>query len=451
MRRDQPPNPWVARYQEALKADTIRKRAERLAQPAVGLLNLTVEGAARKLERALGEVYLVTEQGESWLRSQIEAAEFHAQETYTDSTVVLQAAYRSMETPRPYMPDLLTGLAGTGKSELVKALGRVFGPPGDIQVDSAHPRIPLIGYAECQMGHLSRTAGVLRQLVMRFGMDTGGGKRLTPADCAFRARAVGVCLLGVDETQFQAQSAGAAAMTTATLLSLQGLGVPWHVVANFSLVRKLLGRNQEATQRLIGRCFVLVPDLPGSPDWIRLLGQYKVVLKEAISFDPVEHEAKLWNLCAGLKRELCKLLVLSYRVARSAGSKRAGWSEVENAYRSSSFHCSRTDIEQLISRAAQSGTLRPDLECPLTGPETVQSGLAYREKLLDAHQQRMNESILQSAATPQERSALASASAALRGDGKVEQPAKKRRRTAPTLQDLQTSGDKLSNSVRRGR
>ncbi len=56
-------------------------------------------------------------------------------------------------------------------------------------------------------------------------------------------------------------------MVTDILLTLARIGLPMIYLANYSLLHKLMGRNQEDTQRLLIQPRVMQPDDPAGPDW----------------------------------------------------------------------------------------------------------------------------------------------------------------------------------------
>jgi hypothetical protein len=144
---------------------------------------------------------------------------------------------------------------------------------------------------------------------------------------------------------------------------------------------KLASRPAEATQRLLGRPTLLLPDRPDSEDWSSLLKEYALVGEEAFGFQLVDHTVDLWNLTAGLKRELVKLLVHAYRVARRSGSSVAHWRHVETAFFSLEFSVSRRDIDLIIAQSGQGASGRDDLLCPFSGNEVNEQNQAYEESL----------------------------------------------------------------------
>lgn len=401
-------NIWAARYAEALKPGVIRLRAETRGEPVCGLEDLEIEVACDQLKLGLQHVNLITAQTEAIILLLLERALAHAQTVYADPTAALRAAYNGVVVREDNVPILLTGPAGVGKSRIRLSLQRILAAHGQVSLDEAHPQVPLIEYTDCKMGQQSSVLEVLKPLAHP-EIASGQVKVKTSeisAKCATWQRVIGSCLLGVDETQFIAQSDTASTLITRTLLAVGDVGLPWFYVANYSLVWKLLGRPSEAIQRLIGHPILVLPDAPASQDWLTLLTEFDVVVKEAFDFKLVDRSVDVWNRCAGLKRELVKLLVHAYRIVRYAGKFKVEWDHVEQAFQSVMFSASRRDVDLLIAHAAQGGKLRQDLKCPFDGPEIVTRSAAYHEQLRAARAKAVARASVKSAMTADEKTAV---------------------------------------------
>ncbi|QTD46518.1 hypothetical protein [Ottowia testudinis] len=403
-----PPAIWAGRYSEALEPGVIRRRAETHGEVVRGLEAMEIEVACDRLLLGMQYVNLVTDQAESIIRRCLERALAHAQLVYADPTAVLRAAYSGVAVREDNVPILLTGLAGVGKSRIRLSISRVLTGRDHVVVNEAHPRVPLIEYADCKIGQQASVLEVLRPLANP-EIASGHAKvrrSEISARCAEWQRVVGCCLLGVDETQFMAQSDTASTLITRTLLAVADVGVPWFYIANYSLIWKLLARPSEAVQRLLGHPIVVLPDSPMSEDWQGLMREFGVVLDEAYEFKIEERSIELWNLCAGLKRELVKLLVHAYRVARQSGATRVTWCFVLQAFHSAMFSAPRRDVDLLIAHAGQGGELRRDLRCPFDGPEIVTRSAAYQAQLHEARTAAVARASVQGAMTGEEKAAV---------------------------------------------
>jgi hypothetical protein len=401
---------YSKRYEEALAPGVIKARAESFGSCAADLSSMGVEEACQKLETGLKEVLLISVQLEAAIRSEIERAHAHSKLVYTNLHSALEAAYSGVVPTDGTMPTFFTGLAGVGKSRLRLAIQRVLAGKGTIALDAAHPSVPLVDYIDCVIGKKASVAAVLRSLASPEVADSKvriGAEELG-RECARWLRVCGICLVGGDESQFMAQSETASTLITRTLLALTELQVPWFVIANYSLGWKLRSRPSEATQRLLSRPVVLLPDPPSSQDWIELLTAYQTVLAQVFDFRLEDHKIELWNYCAGLKRLLVNLLVLSYWIARRAGSTKVSWDHVRQAFGSVRYAAARDDVNLLIAHAGQKTGLRKDLLCPFEGPEIQANAEVFEDQLRAVRTATVARKTVQSSMNRQEGDAIAS-------------------------------------------
>jgi len=399
---------WTSRYKEALEPGVIKQRAETRGEAVRGVAVLEIEVACQRILLGLQNINLITEQTEAIIRLCIERALAHAQLVYADPTSALRAAYEGVALREDNVPILLTGLAGVGKTRIRLSIQRILAGRKHISIDEAHPLVPLIDYADCVIAQQSSVLEVLKPLA---NPEIASGavkvkRGAISAECARWQRVCGTCLLGADETQFMAQSETASTLVTRTLLALADVGLPWFFVANYSLIWKLLARPSEAIQRLLGHPVVVLPDPPNSEDWVALVTEFDVVLDEAFEFKLIDRRVELWNLCAGLKREVVKLLVHAYRIARRVGALKASWPHVMQAFQSVEFSAPRRDINLLIAYAGQGGDLRRDLKCPFDGPEVVARSVVYSDQLRAARASVVARASIEAAMTAEEKAAL---------------------------------------------
>ena len=402
------PDIWTKRYRAALEPGVIKQRAETRGKIVQSLNGSEIEVACRRLQLGLQEVNLITEQAESIIRVVVERALAHPELVYCDPHAVLRAAYEGSRSEDVYVPILITGQAGVGKTRIRQSIQRVLSGREFVWVDESHPRMPLIDYAECVIAQQSSVLEVLRPLANpEIASGSVKVKRGEIAGkCARWQRVCGTCLLGVDELQFMGQSETANTLVTRTLLAFADVGLPWFAIANYSLIWKLLDRPSEAMQRLLSHPVIVLPDPPSSVDWAALLMEFQVVLEEALEFKLIDLRLDIWNLCAGLKRELVNLLVHAYRIARRSGASKANWLDVQQAFKSVEFAASRRDINLLIAHAGQGGELRRDLKCPLEGPGLVSRSVAYLDQLRAARTKAVARANIEAAMTAEERSAI---------------------------------------------
>jgi len=439
------PATWTDRYRTVLVGDQIRDRVTIRGVRAEGLAILDAEVACSRLELELKRIFLPTKSIYEIIRMQVERALAHSEITYVDPRIVLRDAYAGGVFCDPYMPTLLTGPAGVGKSAVRRAIARLLSGRSSTQVDPYHPGVPLVDYVDCVVGSKKSISAIMRPFA---SPEIAGGRvRIIESDllvdCARWLRVCGTCLLGADELQFLAQSTSASTLISRVLMDIAEVRVPWFAIANYSMCWKLCGRSVEAKQRLLGFPVVLLPDSPDSPDWLALLAEYGVVAEDYFDFRFVDYGSELWNLCVGLKRELLKLLVHAYRIARRSGRGKACWSDVQASFASAEYSESRKDVNLLISHAAQGGSLRYDLCCPF-GAASADAQQRFASDLRAARGGVVARAVIHSAMNATEKAAIAGLeklNAESNGLSNTEATPKRKRVTSKkTLDNLLDSG-----------
>ncbi|MNH24568.1 hypothetical protein D3C79_845080 [compost metagenome] len=141
--------------------------------------------------------------------------------------------------------------------------------PPNTEFESTHfqDKVPLISYWYASARDKARG----RQLLADFLLNCGPTEEKTNASqllslCRRIVHRHGVSLLLLDETQHIVKGQGTAVVTD-ILLTLARIGLPMIYLANYSLLHKLMGRNQEDTQRLLIRPRIMLPDDPAGLDW----------------------------------------------------------------------------------------------------------------------------------------------------------------------------------------
>ena len=439
------PERWTQRYREALSADEIRRRAEVKAIPVECLDSMPIETACIRLEAGLKGAFVASAGVCEIIRFLCERALAYAETTYAEPKRILHWAYRGVDNSDPYMPIVLTGLAGVGKTELRVALRRVLSSRTEVVIDSSHAKMPLIDYAEALV-YGQRSVGQILKLLLE-KPSAGRKEKLLEADLPKEItrwmRLRKTYLFSVDELQFLAQSSTTSTLVTRTLLAFAEVGIPWFAVCNYSLIWKLLRRPAEAKQRLLSSPVILFPDSPDSPDWLRLLEEYEIVCASSFAMKLSEYRMELWNLCAGLKRELVKLLINAYRLARHRNAASATWRDVCNAYLTPAYEASRKDIEALIVSQGQGHYLAPDLRCPFVNEEASAAAADYAQNLRKARSGRVAKEVVKASMTATERSAIDSiekTAVAHQAAAANVSELSKRPRQRPTLTSLQDAG-----------
>ena len=364
-------NPWAARFDALLDIGEIKRRATVNVSPLVGLDALDEVDACKRLERALETVFVPTTQCLEILLSWIRLARAHCVEQYPEVKTFLGGVYCEKAPLREmFFPICLTGLGGTGKSELIKAFLRILPEAFNAVIDPGHSEFPFEpAWSISVRTHTSFTE-VLKAVA---GLDEKTADLI--GACRNRAFRNGVSFLPADEFQFATQSVSANAVVTKMLLSLAYIGVPFAFAANFSLLHRLKRRPQEDQDRLLSNVIVLLPELEDSQDWHDIVCAQKAIAPDIFVFED-EGARALNRHSAGVKRAAAKLLKIAYRISRSTGGK-VTTSEIDSAYLDGEFSVYRKNIEaitkQYIEDKQQKG--RKDLWCPIEIPKRAQAAI----------------------------------------------------------------------------
>lgn len=400
-------NPWVARYLPLLDGDEIKQRARFSPPTIVGLDGLPTQDAVKTIEQALEAIYVPSDYGCAILRRLVERAISHARTNYPGNAIYLSNLYAEHDSLAPEVrPLCLTGLAGVGKSQLLRALSRVLPIDDSVAVGHGHV-LPLRSRWDISV----RAKATLTQVLLPFIHDEGTTqpKRIALQElrqgCRRRLYRDGVALLTADEFQFYTQSTTANTRVTQALMFLSYLGVPWVFAANYSLCHRLLSRPQEDTQRLLADPIVLLPDAPDSEAWAGYLGECVRVAGEWLQIDPARDGKALHRYSAGLKRLVVCLVGIAYGHARESGKKSISIADIERAYCSTQFTSNRRDVEVICEQQLTGRMVREDLWCPFDLPKSVTAIVA--ERLSREREQRAVAELVESSLNVQEKVQLA--------------------------------------------
>jgi len=436
-------NILVSRYSDLNSTDVIKRRSKVEVDPMIDLNDDTIEGACLRIEKAWKTTFVPTNAAVEIIRVQIERAQAHAAMYYPTPQSLLAYGYADAIDVDPYMPTCLTGLAGSGKSQIQLALVRLLSSKDYTLKLDGHRALPLTAFTRIAVSGHKSISQILRPLCRP--EVANGSVRISepqmPMECAQWRYLTGACLFSADEMQFLAQSREATTLVTQVLLAFAEVRTPWLFGANYSLCWKLMSRPSEATQRLLSRPVVLVPDRPSSTCWANVLEAYERVVPGLFEFSFNERRFDLWNYTAGIKRELVSLLTHAHRLCRQRGAWEVQWSDVDRAYSSVEYSKSRDDVSLLISHAAQGGALRQDLLCPFVDDASSESVEQYKAELRNARANKVVAAAIDASMTVAERKALNTVSSTSRGGDKPQGKVVKLRRGAkPTIASLQEAG-----------
>lgn len=409
-------NPWCERFAPLLNRDEIRKRVELRPEPISRIESMSPTVAGIAVEEALRRTFYASEQCLDILIEWITVASAHCSETYGSRRMFLEGVYR-LQPPLPEFrfPLCLTGLAGTGKSALHKALGRVMPSQGTVTTEDGTV-FPLESHRAVTVRACSTTKDILTTLARR-----EGGVRALSEIVRRQAYQKGWAFLCLDEFQFATQSDKANTRIAQMLMATCYIGVPAAYIANFSLLHKLNSRNQEDIHRLLGNVRLLQPESRDSGDWRTLLRWYRDIAPEVFTFDPDGDAVCVHDLTGGIKRSVAKLLKVAF-VSAISNDTTVDLAALERAYKTADYAAFRRDIESLHKLHVEFRKCHKDLWCPIDKvPHTHEA-----QKFKQQRQQNSDKKVLEASMTVQERDLLADVS-------KERQPSKAKPRKAKVV------------------
>lgn len=391
-------NPWVDRFIPLLNRDEIRRKVEVQPQLFADYGQLSAVEATKELEKRFKETFFPSKQCIDILHEWVGLSLAHCRNHYHGQRDFLAALY-DKEVPLPdfSFPMCLTGLAGSGKSQLLKALGRLMPERSSFTgIDGTKFKL------ESHRVLTVKVKGAASIILESLTGQSGGIHELTNV-ARKQSYRDGWAILGIDEFQFLTQSDKANTKLTQVLMSVCYLGIPVVYAANYSMLHKLIRRNQEDRQRLLGNVWGLFPESPNSRDWVSMLEWHKSIAPDVFVFDEVTDAYAIYQLTGGINRAENKLLAIAFRRALESG-RAVGLPELEAAYKSRDYAAYRTDIE-LLSRLPFSTVLQKankDLWCPFDIAPRFDSEEVFTAR----RQERVSEAALVASLIAPERNAF---------------------------------------------
>lgn len=406
-------NPWVDRFSTILgNGEEIRRRAEVRAETLLDLNAQSTEQAIETLKRGLDRVHHVSSQELDLLVMFVERAHAYSEIAYPDEITFAGRLQSHSLDLGAFDPTCLSGLAGTGKSALFGALQRALPTNGFLELNAEFRRgFDLVassrtvvrsksGLGEILSAFLPADAQPLRkQLVdgtevfMKSKYALPEMVRLASKSCY----ALGHSINLLDEMQFAAQSASANTKPAQMIMTMSYLPPPLVCAINYSLCHRLLRRPQEERDRMLASPEVLLPDAPGSPDVLALLGEFDVVGSDVLGFKLVEEASKIFSMTANVKRKIRQLLTRGYRMYRASGAEKLTMDHLVAAFNDPRNFAMREDVEVIFKQAITGKPVRGKeaLWCPLgvefnTVPSTVRVISTGREQRVQAEMMRQS-------------------------------------------------------------
>jgi energy-coupling factor transporter ATP-binding protein EcfA2 len=370
-------SPWQFGLDELADFGAMRRKIVMPAIQAEGLQTLPVEKACEVLKTSFKNIFVPSDAHCEILGRCVGRISAFTSSNYPDVRTYLERINSEVKVGE-YQVMCLTGVAGLGKSQLLKALERLLPAPRTIHLNDAYQAINIHFTRRAEFNVLSAARDTLRSLANPSFVANRGAIVRSELERHLRQwfYSQGVSLLVLDELQFLTQSNTANTLVANMLMMLGGLGVPVIFISNYSMAHRIVKRPQEERQRLLSEPVVLHPESPESPDWLALVREYVKVDPETLRIDPARDAAELNRLTAGIPRLLRILFVIAFRVACNRGSTRVvSMTEIKIAYQSAAFCIQRADVEALASLAISQhlARTRTDLVCPFPVPLPMRS------------------------------------------------------------------------------
>lgn len=336
--------------------------------------------AEERLRIALKSIFVPTTQARRIMKQLIGASIGFSATRYGGSVDYLRHVYnRDFSDDFPDATAIcLTGLAGSGKSALALAIGRLLHIEEPIDVGGGHAPFVASHCINVNFRTHPSVSASLRQCAYsdaelapaRIQLD-----RLTK-DARWRAFRDFSVLMFADECQFITHGSTSNARATSTLLTLLGLNVPLVYIANYSLCHNLMKRPQQDRHRLLSRPIVMQPESTGTQDWCDYLEECQRVAGPWLKVQARKHERQIFQLTFGIKRIVIDLICLAYRYMRQDGRESVTLEDLQDAYLSpENMH--RSEVEALLAQMIGGIQPRSDLLCPFEVDSPLSAAAAH--------------------------------------------------------------------------
>lgn len=442
-------NLWAERYGSVLRLtdNEMESRLTRLACVSPELHDHPPQTAANELDAALKAIHIPSAQELAVIRRILGRAHAYALVRYPSVESFVAGMYARRLEIEPLPATAVTAIAGFGKSEIMDSVQRLV-PEGDPLVLPDGTVVPMLAGIRLKVDRDVSERQLRTKMLAALGApDAELGAKSHPLEILQkRAFVSGCCYVVQDEMQFLTQSLTANTTVNKALLAGTYIGPPFVFVANFSLLHRLLRRNQEDHERLLSGAISLEPETPDSPSLRKMIEEWCRASDGVLALDSAGAAEALDNYTGGSKRAMRELVVHTYERKRSetkAKRVRVTLSDIDDTYRSQEFFTLRTSAELLIRQRAtgrQADRKRKDLWNPLRGLvlNDAHGNEQMQENARRTLQKRTSDRIIESSMTPAERDAAKDLRQGMRGDG-VPQPPRRptRRRSEPvTLAEM---------------
>lgn len=408
-------NPWVVPFVAGSRGDRYAHLERRALSQYIHGDSVTAR--AEFLKARMQEVFLCGVQVSSVLDHLLAIGEAHAQNYYGSVHEIVGALYRNDPWGSATNPAvMLTGLAGTGKTQLLRAMRRLLLERVGHADLPRHKNLVIHPAWFMSLRDGSTLNALLRPCLMSDEEGSGGvemrrQKDVKQSHLLGLARRVsrrdGVCIICLDEFQFITRSLQANTLAMALLLQLLSIGPRLVYVANFSLARRLMSRRQEDRHRVLANHLELLPDVADGADFMNYVRELLLIAPSDFQFEAPEITPLVHRYSFGIKRAVVELLVGAWTQCKSrrGGKADVTESDLKAAYASSGYLPFRSDVEALWRHSVGDENIEPDLVNPLGVPSPTEN-VVVAQAAIDSFNRRANELHIENMLTPRQLEAL---------------------------------------------
>lgn len=462
-------NPWLRPYDDLADDRNLSSNMEHVPATLGQLSQRSASLASLELEHFLNEIFLPTPNTLAIARKILNRARLHIETVYSGTAAYREKMFDYRPDSFSVLPMCLTGLAGVGKSALLKALKRSLDVVSYVDVGMGYKTVirPCIYFPVCSHGSVSNvTRSIVAQFIDPAVEHAAHDRPSTPHESrrptgysmnsqeaakwlAFRD-GTGVILL--DELQFITHSETANTLATKVIYATGYIGPPLVFASNYDMVTRIQRRGQQDRDRLLTDPAVLRPDSLYHADdvesWQRYLRACVTVSGDALAPDLDYFFEEIHHMSYGLRRKTVTLLSLAYGIAREHSRNTATIKDLRDAYSSQNFSTHRLDVEALRNidanggrnpRARIDGNSSSSLICPF--PEAQADTFVRQVAELGRQTLDLSNKATLSAYSPKERSEYKASG------GVVETAAdEKMKRKMPTTRRPKKAGELIAGT-----
>lgn len=351
---------WANSLAIPLDKDSLRQRAQYFPPSILHPQSMSTGVLMEAIERCINETYVATDQHLRLLEQLVLCVQGHYTTAYSSEVAYHSRIQQKCSSPNALKLDrpalLITGLAGCGKSELLKTLVSRVLPPKLLHLTQQVAEVPTYPALRLEVACHSAEKELVRGMLHALdGIWRPGKASISKLQDELLRKLYthGNGMLIVDELQFLVSAAGSISKAMRLLINLLTLGSPVVYCANYSLIHAIQTRPQQERQRLLSSVIEVFPERPESDDWLSIVAAMKNVAPDIFCFDPKEMAEELHRMTAGLNRLLKQLLISALKLALRNKTPRITPKNLKEAYHSADYSQNKSDVEKIVRIAIE--------------------------------------------------------------------------------------------------